>query len=277
MPHPAADSEGRDYVNSLARGLAVLRAFDREHLEMTLSEVAARTGTNRAATRRFLLTLVREGYIASDGKRFRLRPAVLDLGYTALASMTFSELAGPAMEDLAARLGEACLAAVLDGHEVVYVARAVPGGLFSLNIDTGDRLPAFCASTGRTLLSALPPEELDAWIATAKLEPFTSHTVASRPRLRAAVASARAAGFAIADQEYELGFRSLAVPIMDGEGRLAAALDVTCPSDRVSLDRLRDEFVPVLHEAATRISTLLPADAALRRQSLVRGATAARG
>lgn len=270
-------SEPPEHVNALARGLSVLRAFDRSHLSMTLSEVAVRTDMNRAAARRFLLTLVHEGYVAYDGKYFRLRPAVLDLGYSALASMAFAEIAGEAMDELAEELGETCLAAVLDGRDVVYVARSKTTRLFTLNIDVGDRLPAFCMSTGRMLLSALDEQALDRWLADFEPTAFTEHTVTSMPRLRAAIASAGAAGYSIVDQEYEPGFRSLSVPIHDGSGVVAAALNVCCPSAQATPDVLRERFVPVMRASAARIEALLPEDWHQRRQELVRRAVAGRG
>ncbi|HEY6031096.1 MAG TPA: helix-turn-helix domain-containing protein, partial [Gaiellaceae bacterium] len=188
------DTDDRDYVNSLARGLTVIRAFNRSRPTMTLSEVAKRTGINRAAARRFLLTLVREGYAETDGKYFRLRPKILELGFSALSSMTFAEIAQPIMDELADTLDEMCLAAVLDGDWVVYVNRTSTQRVVSVNLDVGSRLPAFCMSTGRVLLAALPDEELDRWLAQLRPTKYTDHTIVSKRKLREAIVHSRTDG-----------------------------------------------------------------------------------
>ena len=213
------DPDDRDYVNSLARGLHVIRAFSRSRPTMTLSEVAKLTGINRAAARRFLLTLVREGYAETDGKYFRLRPKILELGFSALSSMTFSQIAQPFMDDLADELDELCLAAVLDGEWVVYVNRTTSQRVVSVNLDVGSRLPAFCMSTGRVLLSSLADDELDRWLADLQTVKYTDYTIVSKRKLRDAILQARADGYSIMDEEYEVGFRSLSVPITDAPAR----------------------------------------------------------
>lgn len=252
------DSDDRDYVNSLARGLTVIRAFNRTRPTMTLSEVAKRTGINRAAARRFLLTLVREGYAETDGKYFRLRPKILELGFSALSSMTFAEIAQPIMDELADTLDEMCLAAVLDGDWVVYVNRTSTQRVVSVNLDVGSRLPAFCMSTGRVLLAALPDEELDRWLAQLRPTKYTDHTIVSKRKLREAIVHARTDGYSIMDEEYEVGFRSLSVPITDRAGDTVAALNVCCPSPRVSLERMQHEFLPEALQAAEAIRAFLP-------------------
>jgi IclR family transcriptional regulator, pca regulon regulatory protein len=252
------DSDGRDYVNSLARGLTVIRAFNRNRPSMTLSEVAKRTGINRAAARRFLLTLVREGYAETDGKYFRLRPKILELGFSALSSITFAEVAQPVMDDLADALDEMCLAAVLDGEWCVYVNRTTTQRVISVNLDVGSRLPAFCMSTGRVLLAALPDDALDRWLADLRPERYTQKTIASKPELRAAILRARRDGWSIMDEEYEIGFRSLSVPIHDHAGRTIAALNVCCPTPRVSLTTMKSKFLPLTLRAADEIRNSLP-------------------
>ena len=253
------DSDGRDYVNSLARGLAVIKAFNRSRPSMTLSEVAKRTGINRAAARRFLLTLVREGYAETDGKYFRLRPKILELGFSALSSMSFAEIAQPIMDDLADEIDEMCLAAVLDGESVVYVVRTSTQRVVSVNLDVGSRLPAFCMSTGRTLLAALPDDELERWLADLNPVKYTDRTIVSKRKLREAILRARREGYSLMDEEYEIGFRSLSVPILDADGDVIAALNICCPSPRVSLDKMEREFLPLLRTAAEKIREALPA------------------
>lgn len=258
----------RDYVASLARGLSVIRAFSRSRPSMTLSEVAQRADMNRAAARRFLLTLVREGYAESDGKYFRLRPKILELGFSALSSLSFAEVAEPPMEDLSAELGETCLAAVLDGDMCVYVARATAQRVVSVDLDVGSTLPAFTMSTGRVLLAALSDEELDRWLDDFRPTKYTDHTITSRARLRDDVIAVREKGWSIVDQEYEIGFRSLSVPIRDQSGTVVAALNVCCPSPRVSLETMQEEFLPAALRSAEEIQRSLPEEYRRRAKDL---------
>jgi len=225
---------------------------------MTLSEVAKRTGINRAAARRFLLTLVREGYAETDGKYFRLRPKILELGFSALASLTFADVAQPIMDDLADELDEMCLSAVLDGEWCVYVNRTTTQRVISVNLDVGSRLPAFCMSTGRVLLAALDDDALDRWLADLKPERYTDKTIVSKRKLRESIMQARRDGWTVMDEEYEVGFRSLSVPIRDQSDRTIAALNVCCPSARVSLKTMKVEFLPLTLRAAAAISESLP-------------------
>jgi IclR family transcriptional regulator, pca regulon regulatory protein len=243
-------------VNSLARGLTVIRAFNRGRPMMTVSEVATHTGLHRAAARRLLLTLVREDYMETDGRYFRLRPKVLEL---AVSSMTFAELAQPITDELAETLGEMCLAAVLDGEWCVYINRSSAERLVSINIEVGSRLPAFAMSTGRVLLAGMSDEALDRWLRDLRPVKYTEKTVTSKRKLRETVLEARRQGWAVMDEEYEIGFRSLSVPIRDAGGGIAAALNVCCPSARVSLRTMTDEFLPEAQQAAQRITDSLPA------------------
>jgi IclR family transcriptional regulator, pca regulon regulatory protein len=254
----ARENDDRDFVNSLARGLAVIKAFNRSRPSMTLSEVAKRTGINRAAARRFLLTLVREGYAETDGKYFRLRPKILELGFSALSSISLAEMAQSVMDDLADRIDEMCLAAVLDGEWVVYVLRTSTQRVVSLNLDVGSRLPAFCMSTGRVLLAALPNDELDRWLDDLDPVRYTQNTIVSKRKLREAILRARRDGYSLMDEEYEIGFRSLSVPITRADGDVVAALNICCPSPRISLERMEREFLPLLREAAAEIRESLP-------------------
>lgn len=270
---PTTERDERDFVNSLARGLSVIRAFDRDHPSMTLSEVAERTSMNRAAARRFLHTLVREGYAETDGKFFRLRPRILELGYSALSSMTFAEIAGPIMEDLSSTVDETCLAAVLDGESVVYVARTSSQRVVNVNIEVGSRLPAFCMSTGRVILSALPDAALDRWLEDHETTHYTDRTVTSKARLRERILQARELGYAIVDEEYEIGFRSISVPVRDRANKVMAALNICCPSPRVTVDTMRERFFPELIEAAGRLEASLPEEFGRRRRELIRSAT----
>lgn len=252
------DQESGDYVSSLARGLEVIRAFTRSKPSMTLSEVADRTDMHRAAARRFLLTLVREGYVETDGKYFRLRAKILELGFSALASMDLWEIAQPVLNDLSEKLSESCFAAVLDGTSAVYVARAASRRVMNVGINVGNRAPAHAVSTGRVLLSGLSEQELDNYIASAKLEKFTPNTVTSKVKLRGIVEETRRLGWSIVDQELEIGLRAISVPIRDRSGTVRAALNVCCPSARVTPEDMRTRVLSDLLEAAQRISLALP-------------------
>ena len=215
-----------DYVQSLARGLAVVRAFDREHARLTLSQVAARTGLTRASVRRNLLTLQHLGYVGADGREFFLRPRVLELGYSYLSSLGLGEIALQAMEDLSHRVGESCSMAVLDESYIVYVARVPVRRVMSIALNVGARLPAFATSMGRVLLAAMSESELDAWIDAQKLRAITPRTLAKPALLRAEIARVRRDGYALVAQELELGLCSIAVPVHAGNERVVAGLNV---------------------------------------------------
>jgi IclR family transcriptional regulator, pca regulon regulatory protein len=257
-PLDLRDNDDRDFVNSLARGLTVIRAFDRSRPAMTLSDVAKRTGINRAATRRFLLTLVREGYAETDGKFFRLRPKILELGFSALSSITFSEIAQPVLDELAADVEEMCCAAVLDGDWVVYVNRTTTQRVVNVGLEVGSRLPAYCMSTGRVLVAGLDDDALDAWLASLRPVKHTQRTVVSKRRLREEILRVRDDGWSIVLEEYELGLGALSVPIFDRTGHTIAALNICCPTARVSLEKMRGHFLPHLQRGAEAIRELLP-------------------
>jgi IclR family transcriptional regulator, pca regulon regulatory protein len=251
---PASDGNDRDYVNSLARGLEVIRVFTRQTPRMTLSDVSQATGMTRATVRRFLLTLVREGYVESNGRHFSLRPKVLELGFSALASMNIWEVAQPIMNDLAERLQESCFAAVLDHDSVIYVARANSNRRVSVGITIGSRVPAHCVSTGRVLLAALPDDVLHQYLDEMTLTRFTPNTITSKVQLRGVIGEVRLKGWSIVDQELEVGLRSLSVPIRDGRGKTVAALNVCCPSARITPEDMRTRVLAETLEASTKIT-----------------------
>jgi IclR family pca regulon transcriptional regulator len=251
-------TDARDYVNSLAHGLEVIRAFSRAKPSMTLSEVAQETDLTRAAARRFLLTLVKEGYAEIVGRQFRLSPKVLELGYSVLSSMNVADVIQPVTNELAERLGESCFAAVLDGDSVIYIARASSGRMIDVGITIGSRVPAHCVSTGRVLLAGLTPAALQSYLDTVQLEKFTSFTTTSKVRLRDAIDEARRQGWATVDQELEVGLRSISAPIADRRGTVIAALNVCCPGTRVAPADMRAKILPELLAAAQRISRALP-------------------
>ena len=197
-------------------------AFDRDHAELTLSEVAAATGVTRATARRFLLTLVRLGYVRTDGRFFSLTPRVLELGYAYLSSLSLPEVAEPHLEALVAEVNESSSVSVLDGDDVVYVARVPVSRIMTVAISVGTRFPAYATSMGRVLLAGLSRTELEAYLAMVTLERLTARTVATVGGLRAELAKVRSQGFALVDQELEEGLRAVAAPIRDRSGRVVA-------------------------------------------------------
>lgn len=246
-------AQSSDYVQSLERGLAVIRAFDAEHRELALSEVARLTGLTRAAARRFLLTLVKLGYVNYSQGRFSLRPRVLELGYAYLSSLSLPEVAQPHMEALVAQVNESCSISVLDDLDVVYVARVPTRRIMSITLAVGTRLPAFVTSMGRVLLAGLPDEELEERLARIEIVPLTSRTVKDMDGLRAILAAVRRQEYAATDQELEEGLRSLAVPLHSASGAVTAALNVSVHASRASMPVLRREFLPLAVSTATAI------------------------
>ena len=257
MPNVSAmtdkPAQNSDFVQSLERGLAVIRAFDAEHRELALSEVARLTGLTRAAARRFLLTLVKLGYVNFSQGRFSLRPRVLELGYAYLSSLTLPEVALPHMEQLVAKVNESCSISVLDDIDVVYVARVPTRRIMSITLAVGTRLPAFVTSMGRVLLAGLPDEELEERLARIEVTQLTSRTVTDKDALRVILAGVRRQGYAATDQELEEGLRSLAVPLRSASGAVSAALNVSVHASRASMASLRREFLPLALRTAAAI------------------------
>jgi len=245
---------GPDFVQSLERGLAVIRAFDKDHPQLTLSEVAAITGVTRAAARRFLLTLVRLGYVRADGRFFSLSPRVLELGYAYLSSLSLPQVAQPHLETLVAEVNESSSVSVLDGPDVVYVARVPTSRIMTVAISVGTRFPAYATSMGRVLLAHLPDDDLESYLEKVHLDHLTNRTVTSRSALKAELSRVRAQGWALVDQELEEGLRAVAAPIRDRAGRVVAAINVSAHASRTSLESMRRTLVPPLVAAAARIS-----------------------
>jgi IclR family pca regulon transcriptional regulator len=232
-----------DFVQSLERGLAVIRAFDADHRELALSEVARATGLTRAAARRFLLTLVTLGYMSVTDGRFSLRPRVLELGYAYLSSVSLPEVAEPHMESLVAEVNESSSISVLDDTDVVYIVRVPTRRIMSITLSVGTRLPAYATSMGRVLLAGLPDPELAERLERIDLVRLTARTITDQAPLRATLDAVRQQGYAIVDQELEEGLRSIAVPIRDGSGVVVAAINVSVHASRASVAALRKEFL----------------------------------
>jgi IclR family transcriptional regulator, pca regulon regulatory protein len=248
----------RNFVTSLARGLAVIQAFGPERPRMTLAQVAQVTDLPRAAARRSLLTLAELGYVAIDGKMFQLTPATLRLGFSYLASQPLSQITQPYINNLRERFRESSSVSLLDGHEIIYIARASAPWLLSSSLNLGSRLPAYCTSMGRVLLAALSPDRLDTYFKAVDLVRYTDRTVTHEQELREILVKVRTDGFCIVDQEREIGLRSIAVPIANRRGVVMAALNVSGQAGRLEFSQMRNEFLPVLQETSRSISAIMP-------------------
>ena len=243
------------YVQSLARGLSVISAFGPDTPELSLSDVARATGLTRAAARRFLLTLVDLGHVRQDGKLFRLTPRVLTLGYAYLSSLSLPGIAEPHLEQLVREVHESSSMSVLDGHDIVYVARVPTSRIMTVAINVGTRFPAYATSMGRVLLAGLDAPALDEHLATLDLEQFTDRTVTSLGDLRARIDETRAQGYALVDQELEHGLRSIAAPVRNRHGKVVAAVNVSSHVSRVTRDKARRELLPPLLRCVQEIET----------------------
>ncbi|GAB2672254.1 IclR family transcriptional regulator C-terminal domain-containing protein [Saccharopolyspora gloriosae] len=248
---PASESSG--YVQSLARGLAVIRAFDESRPEMTLSDVARATDLSRAAARRFLHTLVQLGYVWTDGRVFALTPRVLELGFAYLSSVSLPEIAQPHLERLVSRVHESASVSVLDGEDIVYIARVPTSRIMTVSINIGTRFPAYATSMGRVLLAHLPAERLDEFLAGVRLDPLGPHTVGSAEQLRAELTRIREQGWALVDQELEAGLRSIAAPIRDRSDQVVAAANISSHASRTTGEQARENLLPALLETAEAI------------------------
>ena len=242
-----------EFVQSLARGLSIVRAFDADHTELTLSEVAKITDLPRAVARRFLHTLVELGYMRTDGRRFSLRPKILELGYAYLSSMTLPEIAMPHLEQLVEKVHESSSVSVLDGDEVVYIARVPTKRIMTVAIAVGTRFPAYATSMGRVLLAGQSNQWLDGFFASTELRALTSRTIAEPARLRRELVRVREQGWALVDQELEEGLRSLAAPIHDADGKVIAAMNVSAHASLRSPEQLINDLLPPLLETARQI------------------------
>jgi IclR family transcriptional regulator, pca regulon regulatory protein len=248
--------ERRQSLQSLERGIAVIQVFSRERPALTLSEVARLTGITRATARRILLTLEDLGHVRSDGRLFSLTPRVLTLGWAYLSSLNLWETAQPLMEELTKQTNESCSAATLDLPDVVYVARVPTSRIMTIALGIGTRLPAHCTSMGRVLLAALPEPELEDFLATARLEAYTDRTIIDPERLRRTIQGVRDQGWALVDQELEIGLRSIAAPLRV-DGSTIAAINVSAAAPRVPLEQLRGRFLPELLKTVDLIATAL--------------------
>ena len=247
-----------NFMSSFARGLAVIRSFADTRKAMTMAQISQRTGISRAAVRRCLYTLQQLGYCEVSGNLYTLGPKILTLGYSYLSSTPLTVSVQPYLNEITRDLNESCSLAVLNENEILYVARSMTRRVMSVALNTGSRLPAYCTSLGRVMLAHLPEEELDAYFAQVKLRAFTDHTVVSQERLRAMLSEIKEVGYAINDQELEVGLRSIAVPVRGASGTVLAALNIGVQAARVSRVQMEENFLPALIRGAREIAVLLP-------------------
>ena len=255
MALPAGDP---DFVLSLARGLQVIEAFHEKTGGLTVSEVAAKTGLSRAAVRRLLITLESLGYAEHKDSYFRLTSRILRLGFSFISSSSLASLSLPILEQLSAHIRESCSVSVLDSGVIVYLARSAPKRVMTIDLGVGSRLPAYCTSMGRVLLGALPAADLDLYLANDELKKLTPKTVDKPEELRRVLHKVHSQGYALVDEELELGLRSIAVPVVSQTGRVLAAMNSGVHAARVSCAELQERILPALRDHARLLGQMLP-------------------
>jgi len=241
----------------LEKGLAVIACFDAGHPRLTIADVARMTGLSRATARRCLITLARIGYAETDGRHFALTPRVLQLGYAYLSSTPLTAVLQNALERLSEEIGESSSASLLDGRDIVYVARAATKRIMSVGLSVGSRLPAYCTSMGRVLLAALPEDEARRRVEASDRRALTRATATSVEAVMARVAAARAAGYAVIDQELEVGLTSIAVPVIDREGKVVAAINVGTQATRFPPGIIVAEILPKLLKVQAELARIV--------------------
>lgn len=246
-----------DFIGGFAKGLRVIEAFGEATPRLAIADVAKTTGLDRATARRCLLTLSELGYAEYDGKFFALTPKILRLGHAYLSATPLPKIAQPFLDRLSEEVGQSASASVLDGTEVVYIARASHRRVMSINLMPGSRLPAYCASMGRILLAALPEEEARQILERTAIRAFTPFTRTDPDELLGELARVRAQGYAVIDQELELGLCSIAVPLIGERGRIVAALNVGASAAQIPAGELAKRFLPALQTIAQDLRPLL--------------------
>ncbi|MEB0039028.1 MULTISPECIES: pca regulon transcriptional regulator PcaR [unclassified Pseudomonas] len=247
-----------DFMTSLARGLAVIHAFQERKRQLTIAQISHRTEIPRAAVRRCLLTLIKLGYATCDGRAYSLLPKVLTLGHAYLSSTPLAISAQPYLDQMSDQLHEACNMATLEGDDILYIARsATTQRLISVDLSVGGRLPAYCTSMGRILLAALDDVSLHEYLDHVDLQPKTSRTLSTPQALLECLQQVRQQGWCIVDQELEQGLRSIAVPVYDASGQVLAALNVSTSAGRVTRNDLEQRFLPIMLDASRDLSTQL--------------------
>ncbi len=252
-----AGKKSKDFVQSVDRGLSIIKVFNEKNPELTLSEVAELTGFTRATARRFLLTLEELNYVGSTGRHFYLKPRVLELGYAYLSSFNLVSIAQTHLEELTNKLHESCSVSVLQGHNVIYICRAASKRIMTINLGVGAQLPAYATSMGRVLLASLSVFEIEDYFKTVKLEKLTPKTITDEKLLRAALVEIKKNGFAITIEELEYGVQSVSIPIHGKNGLVIAAANVSAHAGRTSKADLVFKFLPLLREHVKEIELIL--------------------
>lgn len=247
----------RDIMGGLAKGLSVIETFTAEHPRQSISEVSVASGLDRATARRCLLTLAHLGYADYDGKFFTLTPRVLRLGTACLATMPLPQLMQPLLDRLSEQIGESSSVSILDGTDIVYVARAAQRKVMSIGLMPGSRLPAYCTSMGRVLLAALPEAAAREILSQAPLSARTTHTLTDPEALVAEFARVRLQGHAIVDQEVELGLRSIAIPLYNSRGQTVAAMNVGVAASRTEIDEMARLYLPAMTAVQSEFRKLM--------------------
>lgn len=255
-------------IESLVRGLSVLRAFTEDSPSLSVTELAQKIGVTKTTIVRILTTLQVLGYVRLEPttRRYHLSWRVLDLGYSALENSGLVQRARPFLEDLSVATGETVNLSVLDGTDIVYVDRVATKQILSISLHIGSRLPAYCTSMGKAILGHLPGAEARAVISASVLAPRARNTITTEESLLADLALARAVGYALNDEELVDGLRSVAAPVRDRTGRAIAAVNLSVPAARCSCDELRSRFAPTVAETADRISAMIGYRADTRRE-----------
>jgi IclR family transcriptional regulator, pca regulon regulatory protein len=253
----AAFDGSPDFVLSLARGLRVIESFEGHTEGQTVADVARSTNLSRAAVRRSLLTLEALGYVEASGRTYRLKTRVLKLGFSYLTANSLPAMAQPTLEQITELVHESSSLSVLDGDQIVYIARSSAKRVMSVGLSIGSRLPAYCTSLGRVLLAALPEANLAAYLNHVELKPLTPKTITDKRLLGEIIERVRLDGFAVADEELELGLRSIAVPVKNYQNRVVAAMNVGVHAARVSSAEMIHRFLPILREHAQALSSML--------------------
>lgn len=248
------ESTSPDFIEAIARGLDVIKAFTPEHSPLSLSEVAQLTGLARPTARRILITLSELGYVRSDGGMYTLTTRVLELGMAYIGSSNIWELVRPHLIDLSTRVGESCSVAQLDGPDVVYVSRVAVAKLVAFSVTVGTRFPAIATSLGKVMLAALPPDELDRVLAQKSQSMAHAVWAPSREEIDASLAEVRASGWAMTDQQLAPAIRSVAAPIRDDTGSVVAAVNINTHAFETSTEVLLNDYLPQLLVTAQKIS-----------------------
>jgi IclR family transcriptional regulator, pca regulon regulatory protein len=251
------ETKDKEFMLTLAKGLAVLNAFGRDRPTMTLSQAAQTVDLTRATARRVLHTLVRLGYVEQNDRQFALTPRIMQLGFAFVSSRNWIDRAAPLMKTLSERFHESCSAAILEGTEVIYVARIPARRIMSAALSVGSRLPAFHSSMGRIQLGFLDEAEIWRRLKSLRIEPLTPATITDLQALYERVRDDRRQGFSIVDEELERGLRSIAVPIANRDGQCVGAINLSTHSTRTTRNELRETFLPELKAAAAQVSALV--------------------